>query len=627
MTAKTLNIRNATRFPNNDKYDNLVFNKGVNVIVGNLNSGKTKWLQMLDFVLGDNGKVEDAFGKELSEKYDKIVLNIAIGDKEFCLERRWKEAGLKSKIIVNDEDMTWKQFSAFILGELNIPIIHIPSGNPYSDRTWPELSWREMFRHIYKQERFWSDFVPKQTEIFRSACIFHFFNVSANLYPKEYGELVSKKKAKEQLEAQKEVFSSIFEELTAEIIGQFNIDVTITQDSILQIRKRLTDKLREIDVEKDKVLQNYNKSTSIPLYDEAKKKFESLTVKREKLEKSHSDVVQRLSELKEYITVLEIELTRFKRVKTANKVFADLKVTHCPACDQKLPERNQNYDCCSVCGQNHIQINDDIFSGSRRIEFEEQQISEEIAELYQLVEEQEKELYSFNVQISEIIQQINKEDYAIRAAQKLNIHLIPPELAIFDQEIGRIGFQLQQLERLERSLKKREEMDSKIVLLENNIEALNIEIEKLRPIDDYKAKLNELLSEKMNSYIEMVGIESVSRWKTGLVSIKLGRDTFDVFLNGEKWTVRAGGTALYVIQIAYHYALLSLACENNYNYPGFLIIDFPPHFTKAEDLQDSENYLLKPFVDLCAKREMSEAQVIIAGRAFDNLDGANIIHL
>jgi hypothetical protein len=131
----------------------------------------------------------------------------------------------------------------------------------------------------------------------------------------------------------------------------------------------------------------------------------------------------------------------------------------------------------------------------------------------------------------------------------------------------------------------------------------------------------------MNDYLNLVNADRLSRWKTGRVSVKLRRNTFDLYLDGQPWTIRAGGTANQIIQIAYHYALFSLSKEDQYNYPGFLIIDFPPHFAKAGDLRDSENYLLKPFVELCAKEEMVGAQVIIAGRAFDNLEGAHIIHL
>lgn len=110
-------------------------------------------------------------------------------------------------------------------------------------------------------------------------------------------------------------------------------------------------------------------------------------------------------------------------------------------------------------------------------------------------------------------------------------------------------------------------------------------------------------------------------------TIRLRRDDFEVYLDIQPWIVKAGGTANHLIQIAYHYALLSLTKDGKYNYPGLLIVDFPPQFLKAEDLRDSENYLLKPFVDLCATDGMEGSQVIIAGRVFDHLGGAHLIRL
>ena len=152
MTAKILRIKSATRFPMDGDYDRLELEEGVNVIVGEMNTGKTKWLQMIDFALGDQGSPEDAFAKELADKYERIAIALEIDGEEIAVERRWREVGAKTKIFVNEEGMTPKQFSEFILGKLNIPLINVPSGNPYGDRTWPELSWRELYRHIYKQE-------------------------------------------------------------------------------------------------------------------------------------------------------------------------------------------------------------------------------------------------------------------------------------------------------------------------------------------------------------------------------------------------------------------------------------------------------------------------------------------
>lgn len=628
MTSKKMHILNAGRYPVQDDHDTLTFKEGVNVIVGELNAGKTKWLQMIDFVLGDDGKPEDAFDKELAEKYDRIALTMVIGGEEFNIERRWKEAGAKSKIFMNDEGMTSKQFSEFILGKLEIPIIHVPSGNPYADRTWPVLSWREMFRHMYKQERFWSDFAQKQAEVVRSACILHFLNAATSLYPKEYGVLVSKKKEKDRLEAQKDVFVRVLQDVAVEVVGQPEMTVAVTPESILESRQRLIARLTEIDSAKATIFENYDKNISIdtPEFDTAKTNLESLHQELGKIESERNEIVRRYSELTEYAKTLEAELSRFERVKAGTSVFADLKVTHCPACDQEIKDQNQDPDRCPVCGRIHVGANDDISAGCRRIEFEKQQVSEELDELRRLIKELEQELRTFDVQISEIVQRIQEEKRSVNSARALSVRAIPPELALFDQEAGRIMSQLQQLQRLERTLGTREEMNTKISVLEEEIDELDAEIKRLTPTIDYE-KLGDLLSDRMNTYLNLVNADSFSRWKTGRVSIKLRKDTFNLFLDGQPWTVRAGGTAYNIIQIAYQYALLSLSKDEQYNYPGILIIDFPPHFSKADDLRDSENYLLKPFVDLCTNKRVAGSQVIIAGRAFDNLEGANIIHL
>ena len=43
-----------------------------------------------------------------------------------------------------------------------------------SGQTWPELSFRTLLRHIYRQQRFWSDLADKQPEGDQHACLLHF---------------------------------------------------------------------------------------------------------------------------------------------------------------------------------------------------------------------------------------------------------------------------------------------------------------------------------------------------------------------------------------------------------------------------------------------------------------------
>ena len=118
--------------------------------------GKTKWLQTLDFLLGDTGEnpFQDAEETGLAEKYDAARAYITVAEEPVCVERRWQEPRAKSKVFVNDKEMSARDFQHWLLARLDIPLLHFPKGNPMSGQTWPELSFRILLRHIYRQQRF-----------------------------------------------------------------------------------------------------------------------------------------------------------------------------------------------------------------------------------------------------------------------------------------------------------------------------------------------------------------------------------------------------------------------------------------------------------------------------------------
>lgn len=49
MTTKTLIIKQLSRSPKTGDFDELNFEPGVNVLVGQPNTGKTQWLRMFNF--------------------------------------------------------------------------------------------------------------------------------------------------------------------------------------------------------------------------------------------------------------------------------------------------------------------------------------------------------------------------------------------------------------------------------------------------------------------------------------------------------------------------------------------------------------------------------------------------
>jgi hypothetical protein len=75
------------------------------------------------------------------------------------------------------------------------------------------------------------------------------------------------------------------------------------------------------------------------------------------------------------------------------------------------------------------------------------------------------------------------------------------------------------------------------------------------------------------------------------------------------------------------YALLCLVAEPSCCYPGIVVIDFPLQLASGQTIRDKENYLVEPFVKLCASPNMNGSQFIAAGHSFDQLTGANVIEV
>jgi hypothetical protein len=57
------------------------------------------------------------------------------------------------------------------------------------------------------------------------------------------------------------------------------------------------------------------------------------------------------------------------------------------------------------------------------------------------------------------------------------------------------------------------------------------------------------------------------------------------------------------------------------HYPGISMIDLPGDFL-GDSVEDKENFIVQPFIDLLGRDEYHGAQLIIAGASFAGLEGA-----
>jgi len=309
MTAKKMVIKQLMRSPQFDEDDTLNLEPGVNIIVGKPNSGKTKWLSMLDYLMGDNSKPENAFSLALKEKHDSVKALVSIGEEEIWIERRWKQPGVQGKVFINDKPILQGEFSNYILENLGIPVLHFPKGNPYEERAWPELSWRTLLRHIYRQQRFWSDIADKQSDSERQASILQFVGIAEHVYSDASGALVDIKKEIWKLQGAKEQYLSMLDEIAREITNEKEFRVALTVDSINASISRIQLDIQELEQKREAALNALSNETTkrIDSQNNGESDFEFLSNKwvgyQAQKEESRSTITKnekRFDELKNY---------------------------------------------------------------------------------------------------------------------------------------------------------------------------------------------------------------------------------------------------------------------------------------------------------------------------------------
>jgi predicted nucleic acid-binding Zn-ribbon protein len=634
MSTKTLIIKEITRSLAVEDDETLTFEPGVNVIVGRPNTGKTKWLQMIDYLMGDPGKPEDTFDTDIAEKYDSARAVFEIEGEELVVERNWKKYGMKSKVLVNEEAIPATEFSSFLLSKLEIPILNFPSGSPYRGK-WKSLSWRTLLRHIYRQQRFWGDFADKQPESEQLACLFQFLGIAENLFSDKYGQLVEKRKKIFQLEGAKEAFIDMLNQISKELIGEKEVQVGVTAQSIDVAIDRLQTQIKQQQSVRDETLKELlNEAVKIDgnrhtanQFDNLGERWANLQSQREKSLVRLNTIQNRIQELQEYKDSVDNELSKINRAKVAGKVFADLKITHCPACDQSVEMPDSITDTCFLCKRPIEHDQNELEEGSvKRIDFEIEHLKIETQEVNELLSETEneyEEALNRHRMIEEDIRLAESQLYSIRRA---SASILPPEIAVLDQNIGQMQERVRQLERMKSALDLREALSREIDELQKEVTELENEVNELSQKINYE-KASDKLSDGMTTYLNSLVAQNQQLWTQGRINWKLRERGFNVTIANSKWSTKLGGTLLLYFLLAYHYALLNLTSDSDCHYPGLIILDLPAKLEDGSTVKDQENFILEPFVRLIQITGMQNTQVIVTGDSFEQLENANRIEL
>jgi hypothetical protein len=621
--SKTILIRQVSRITTRDEIETLEFDEGVNIITGLSNSGKTVWLKMLDFLLGDSSSVESALDNEdisgivLSEKYKSIHAVIEIDSIEYFIERRWKEQGLKSKTLIDGKAYDSGEFSSFLLEKLHIPNLKFSKGNPYIDGNQFSLTFRIMLRHIYRQERFWNDIADQQPYSEQHAAISQFLGVAEKLFSPAYGEMIVLQKEKLSIESQKNTLELLLDQFGKNMTQAGDSAIMFTtadsiKNKISSLEKQVTDLINKRNLVITQATQKVTKESNLAQNEDVILSKQRVSLLRE-LEQhtsqlsKHNDRIDKFSSL---LKAVESEIEKFKRAKDAGDIFSEIKISHCPACHQEVSLHHE-HGKCFLCHQPTSES-----PSQDRLNFEVNQLESEKKELKELISKlniEKQELLIKERAFKEQIESINRKLEPLMQAVSA---LVNPQMGLLDTERGKIEEQIATFKRLDNNLKAKDGFIKKINELDKKIGVKRLEIENVEVGSNEQAS-NEL-ADGMMEYINQICESKPERWQQGRIDLNIGEKEFKFSIGRSKWS-SVGGTLRAYFLFAYHYGLLKLSFKENYHYPGLLIIDFPFELSETGDeSKKAENYLIEPFIKLC--QDMSpKPQVIIAGRYFDGL--------
>ncbi len=631
--SKQIRINSVSRITADGVIETLELQSGVNILEGPPNSGKTVWLNFIDFLMGDTGPIEevlsneDANGKKLYEKYIAASMNITIFDKTINIERKWTEQGARSKVYIDGTAILAQDFSDFILTELEIPVLHFPKGNPFTDKAWPSLSWRMMLRHIFRQENYWSDLADKQPESEQHAVLAQFLGIAAKMFSQQFGDVVNKRKQLLKLEAEKEQFGAILDNIGKSMASPKENITFLTHDTIKKSIETLEEKIKALLEKRQEIIKG-----EIEKVEKGNKEMENFilqkTAEREKfieeiykVNKKQKGLIARISDFRSIHKSIKQEVDKLVRTKEAGSLFADLKITNCPACDQPISQTSLvGEDHCFLCHRTTIQE-----QVENRIDFEIAQLSAEKDEIMELITSLERDINELNTHEDKLRYDLTLVDREMAPLRNKMTALISPEVGHIDAERGRYEEQIEGHKRMLKNLDYKDDLIKKIDDLNTDIAKLDEQLNTQEEEINFE-EVGSIFEEQMAYYLNELIKKNPERWRHKRPTFRIGEKGFMLKVNEGKWSKTLGATSKLYFLFAYHYGLLALTKVPNFNYPGLLIIDFPPELPNTErDIVFSENYVVEPFVELCKANE--NLQVIIAGSSFRNIKGVNSISI
>ncbi|MGA3093337.1 MAG: hypothetical protein ABSD75_32490 [Terriglobales bacterium] len=458
------------------------------------------------------------------------------------------------------------------------------------------------------------------------ACLLQFLGLAERLFTPEYGRLVELKMKAERLTARREQYGLTLNELAADLLTEAGFATGVTEAGVHRAEASLAAEVaslqqRRIDLiaeAKDKNIESGQRNVT----DQLAEKRAGLIASLESLRQRLASANERSDELRLYIADLTEELDRMARAEDAGNALADLHITHCPACDQPVADSEIDTSQCFLCHQT-LPLDDGASDGGdTRLQFERDRLTGELKEAQELMETVDRDVTKIRKGIATCEEELRSTENQLAPARNAVSAFVQSGVSAIDMTLGQLNERQRQLGRIHGALGIGTELTSQIRAIEKDIEPLQESVDEAVSRVDFRTA-ESMLSNGMNDYLKAIERMRPGAWRHNPVTVELSRYNFNIRVGTKRWDAALGGTDSLFFLMAYQYGLLTLSAQPGCHYPGISIIDLPGEFA-GEAVEDKENFIVQPFIDLLASHQLAGAQTIITGAAFKDLQ--NVRH-
>ncbi len=552
------------------------FTKGLNIIYGDSDTGKSSILNLIDYLLGAS-EVDMYNELEINGKY--CLLQVSLNGKVFTIKRDIFQPNAHIEVFpstIEEMDTVFPRqygpnykkagadgyFSDFLLQSLNIPLIKVRRAPTKDDSPAVRLSFRDIFKFCYlNQDDVGSKGILDNKNHSRYVKVKETFKFIHMLLDTQLTDLENEIREKLTLKKQKEdIFNNVSSFFRETKIG--------TIESLNEELEEITKNLAIVDEKINAITSTITSDT---------KQFEEI---REMIRAFELQIEQNGRE--KYARELQLEQkNRLKKdyQRDIDKLESSLEFS------KKLPKTESLQVDCPICEremsfeQLKSKLGEDSTSA---IEMEIKNLKAHIKSLDNLIEEERLEIIKIEQRISILKENLN------RYKEFLDIEThkyISPYVTQRDDLVSQKASLLEQKKRVEYLKKIRTqltELHTESELLGQQISDLKDKIENIKQTAPSISAVLQDIADHLDEFLKFIPIRNPE-------NIYISESNFLPIIRNREYTKLTSGGLRTLVSIGFFVSLLKNSLLNNTHLPRFLMIDtVGKYLGKTSKQQSSE---------------------------------------